>query len=116
MVSEGLICCPNGQLKNLLWRSLIYIAVAFAAWLSLLRGLSKLVRQHGKQETVDEPAVYKYGCTQYAFLNKAKPPVEADRGVVGDIDLEKDSMQSQSAKGEPQQQPGGFLGEPFAAR
>ena len=86
------------------------------AWLSLLRELPKLVRQHGKQETVDEAAVGKYRRTQYAFLHKAKPPVKANRGLVGDIDLEKNPMQSQSAKGKAQQQPGGFVSETFTAR
>ena len=74
------------------------------------------MRQHGKQQTVDEAAVGKYRRAQNAFLNKAKPPVKANRGLVGDIDLEKDSMQSQSAKGKLQQQPGGLVSETFAAR
>ena len=60
--------------------------------IALLRGLSKLVRQHGKKETVDEPAVCKYGRTQDTFLNKAKPAIKADRRLVGDIDLEKDPV------------------------
>jgi hypothetical protein len=110
------MCFPNGQLTNQPWTSLNSGAVAFGGWLSLLRGLSKLVRQHGKQETVDKVPIGKYRRTQYAFLNKAKPPVKANRGLVGDIDLEKDSMQSQSAKGKPQQQPGGLLSKAFATR
>ena len=61
------------------------------------------MRQHGKQKAVDEAAVRKGGSAQYAFLDKAKPPVKANRGLVGDIDLEKDSVQSQGAKGKPQQ-------------
>src|ERR1700720_3325548 len=65
---------------------------------SLLCGLSKLVRQHGKQETVDEATINKHRRTQFAFFNKAKPTVKADRGLVGHIDLEKDPMQSQRAE------------------
>src|SRR5882757_884537 len=107
---------PNGQLTNLPWASLNSVAIAIGGWLSLLRGLSKLVRQQGKQETVDKVPIGKYRRTQYAFLNKAKSTVKANRGVVGDIDLEEDSMQSQSAKGKPQQQPGGLLSKAFATR
>src|SRR5882757_5391877 len=110
------MCFPNGQLTNPPLTSLNSVAVAIGGWSSLLRGLSKLVRQHGKQETVDKAAVSKYRRTQCAFFNKAKPPVKANRGVVGDIDLEKDSMQSKSAKGKPQQQPGGLLSKAFATR
>ena len=61
------------------------------------------MRQHGKQKAVDEAAVRKGGSAQYAFLDKAKPPVKANRGLVGDIDLEKDSVQSQGVKCKPQQ-------------